>query len=320
MAKASSSAYRVFDVGIEHNVKSFRSEWKETSSTDGKKPKKYLATEPAAPDAMLAYADIVLISDSTIEGYQKAVAWQQQSIGLPFSEATKLRKEGTAYCSVLRVYWYHNGTNGQHHGNCGFADLLNATTLPDAVKASVINEGNKGASEAFTVMRKIMGVHQSKATTGSHLAVRMFTSLIRPLGRSIITGLADGRNFNWDKGSLGNRGRAHSWQEGIHGKVMDKLWEINQSRKATDSSMGALADALCPGGVESVATPVATVETTSKIVEFDYKSPTGKDWKGYRLPDGTEVTCMDRGFNSVREEFWRQEGLLEDENNQTGEE
>lgn len=315
MAKASSSAYRVFDVGIEHNVKSFRSEWKESIPTDSKKARKYLSIEAAAPDAMLAYADIVLIGDSTIEGYQKAVAWQQQSIGLPFSEATKLRKEGTAYCSVLRVYWYHNGTNGQHHGNCGFADLLNATTLPDAVKAAVITQGNKGATEAFTVMRKIMAVHQAKAPVGSHLAVRMFTSLVRGLNRSVITGLAEGRNFNWDKGSLGNRGRAHSWQEGVHGKVMDKLWEIHQARKSTDSSMDSLAAALCPDVPEVVEVPNIFTEGAGKIVEFEYTSATGKVWKGYRLPDGTEIKHDDiKRFGATREKFWEQEGMLD--NNQ----
>lgn len=102
-------------------------------------------------------------------------------------------------------------------------------------------------------------------------------------------------SLNWDKGSKGNMGRAHSWQEGVHGKVMDKLWEIHQSRKAADSSMDALAAALCPDGVDIETSVVEEVTEipSSKIVEFDYKSPTGSDWKGYKLPDGTEVRCTD---------------------------
>lgn len=308
--KAASIAYRVFDVGIEHQVKSYTAEWKDSSSPDGKKPKKYLDISVTSPDTMLAYADIVCISDSDIESYRKALEWQKKSRGMHFLEAKKERPEGAAFLSVLRVYWYHDGTTGLHNNNIGFADLLSSTTLPDAVKAKFISEGNKGVQEAFTLMRKIKGIHMARGAVGSHLATRLFTKMDRGVGRTIITGLVDGRNFNWDAGAAGNRNRSHTWKEDIHGKIMDAAWKLHLDRKASDSSMNdlaALADDL-----SSAEETVPPSVSSTKIVEFPYKSPTGKEWVGYRLPDGTEIRHDDiKRFNEVREKFWMQEDMLE---------
>lgn len=311
--KAASVAYRVFDVGIEHQVKSYTAEWKDSSSTEGKKPKKYLDISVTSPDAMLAYADIVCISDSDIEAYRKALGWQKKSRDMHFLEAKKERPEGAAFLSVLRVYWYHSGTTGLHNNNIGFADLLSSTTLPDAVKAKFISEGNKGVQEAFTLMRKIKDIHIAKGAVGSHLATRPFTKMDRGVGRTIITGLVDGRNFNWDAGASGNRNRSHVWKEDVHGKVMDAAWRLHLNRKASDSSMNDLA--ALADGISSVEETVLPSISSTKIVEFEYSSATGKVWKGYRLPDGTEIKHDDiKRFGATREKYWQQEGMLD--NNQ----
>ena len=96
---------------------------------------------------------------------------------------------------------------------------------------------------------------------------------------------------------------------------MDKLWEIHQARKSTDSSMDSLAAALCPDVPEVVEVPNVFTEGAGKIVEFEYHSATGKVWKGYRLPDGTEIKHDDiKRFGATREKFWEQEGMLDDNN------
>ena len=311
--KAASIAYRVFDVGIEHNVKSFTAVWKDVPSSDGKKPKKFQSITAALPDTVLAYADIVCICDADEAAYCKALSWQKKSRDMHFMEAKKERPDGAAFISVLRIFWYHNGTHGKINNNIGFADLLSVTTLPDAVKSKLIAEGNKGVQEAFTLMRKIKSIHMAKGATGSHLAARMFMTMDRSVGRTIVSGLVDGRNFNWDAGAPGNRNRTHVWKEGLHGKVMDAAWKLHLDRKASDSSMNdiaALADDL-----SSAEETVLPSVSSNKIVEFEYSSATGKIWKGYRLPDGTEIKHDDiKRFGATREKYWEQEGMLDDNN------
>lgn len=321
MAKAASLAYRVFDVGIEHNVKSFRTEWREAPQRDGKKAQKFLHLETDAADVSLVYADIVLISDAKVPAYNKTLAWQEKSSTLSMEEAKKIRPEGTAYCSVIRVYWYHNGTVGQKNGNVGFADLIRSTTMSDGLKSAIISEGNKGLTEALKIVMRIKGIHQAKGATGSHYACRPFSDFIKQLGRTVIKGLSEstgGRTYNWDKGSPGNRCRSHEWVEKIHGQVMDKIWEIHLKRKSKDSSLDSTAEAFSdifsnPVAGESSSEMVAKAITSpGKIVEFEYKNQFGSVRNGYRLPDGTEILNEDiKRWYKVREEYWKQEGMLD---------